>query len=256
MAGFAAALMVGQAFGPAFGGIAASLWDWRVAFVAAAALAMATGIVLLIGSERSGVVESRKREADRSSIRPSVLAALYLLPAMQFGIAAALIQTLAPIVGDGELSLDVATIGAAIGLGGLFRLVGATVSGYVSDRYSRRLALFPGLLIQFAAIGVFAAASSVLAWWTAIILFSLGSTAVNVGATVLADLSEGGRLGSRLGVFRVTGDSALFVGPLAAGAIYDAFGRAWATAPLLIFAGVVIVLGLLVIPETNPRART
>ncbi len=254
MAGFAAALMVGQAFGPAFGGFAASIWDWRVAFVGAAGIAFVTGVALAVRSERTAVVSGRRQQADKSPIRPAVLAALYLLPAMQFGIAAALIQTLAPIVGDAELSLDVATIGAAIGLAGLFRLVGAMLSGHVSDRYSRRLALLPGLVLQFVAIGVFAAASSVLAWWLAILLFSLGSTAVNVGATVLADLSEGGRLGSRLGVFRVTGDTALFVGPLAAGAIYDVFGRAWATTPLLVFAGIVIVAGTLFVPETHPGA--
>lgn len=252
MAGFAAALMVGQAIGPAFGGLAASVWDWRVAFVAAAGIALMTGTALLLRSERSPLVEVRKTDDGRNAISPAVLASLYLLPALQFGVAAALIQTLAPIVGDAELSLNVATIGVAIGLGGLFRLVGAMFSGYVSDRYSRRLALFPGLVLQFAAIGVFAAASNVVSWWLAIILFSLGSTAVNVGATVLADLSEGGRLGSRLGLFRVTGDAALFAGPLAAGAIYDAAGRAWATLPLLLFAGLVIVFAFLAVPETSP----
>ena len=87
----------------------------------------------------------------------------------------------------------------------------------------------------------------------AIVLFSLGSSAVNVGATILADLSEGGRMGSRLGVFRVTGDSALLLAPLAGGAIYEAYGRAWASLPLIAFVVVVIVLGLLVIPETSPR---
>lgn len=254
MAGFAAALMVGQAVGPAFGGLAASVWDWRLAFIAGAAVALVAAVYLAVPGRSSAVVSARKSTQSSSSVPRSVLAALYLLPAVQFGIAAALIQTLAPIVGDGELSLGVATIGLVIGLGGIFRLVGATASGFVSDRYSRRLALFPGLILQAASLAVFAAASSVAAWWLAIILFSLGSTAVNVGATVLADLSEGGRLGSRLGIFRVTGDAALFVGPLLAGAIYDGFGRAWATMPLLAFILFVIVFGFAVIPETNEQA--
>ena len=186
-------------------------------------------------------------------VRPLVLAAIYLLPAVQFGVAAAFIQTLVPIVADGELAISVATIGLAIGLGGLLRLVGAISSGYISDRFSRRWALFPGLVLQLAGLLVFAIAESTASWWAAIILFSMGSSSVNVAATILADLSEGGPLGGRLGVFRVTGDVALLAAPFAAGAIYEVSGRAPATTPLVVFVAVVIVLAFLVIPETLDR---
>ena len=46
MSGFAAALLVGQAVGPLFGGAIASLSDWRVAFLAGAALAGVAAVVL------------------------------------------------------------------------------------------------------------------------------------------------------------------------------------------------------------------
>lgn len=252
MSGFAAALMVGQAIGPTYGGFVASVWDWRAAFFAASLLGLLTAVVLMRPMPGASTIERKPVATSLTAIEKPVLVAIYLLPAAQFGIGAALIQTLVPIVGDAELGLTVATIGLAIGLGGILRLVGALVSGKVSDRYSRRLALFPGLTLQLIALALFATGGSTASWWMSIVLFSLGSSAVNVGATMLADLSEGGRLGRRLGVFRLTGDSALLVAPLAGGALYEAFGRGWATVPLLVFVAFVVVFGFFVIPETVP----
>ncbi len=253
MSGFAAALMVGQAIGPTYGGFVAKFLDWRAAFFAAAVLGVVVAVVLIAPSVRATTIERRSPPASLKPIARPVLVAIYLLPGAQFGIGAALIQTLIPIVGDAELGLDVATIGVAIGVGGLLRLVGALLSGWVSDRYSRRLALFPGLIVQFVALAIFATVGSTAAWWMAIVLFSVGSSSVNVGATMLADLNEGGKLGRRLGVFRLTGDIALLLAPLTGGALYEAFGRGWAALPLLVFVAFVIVLGFVVIPETAPR---
>ena len=106
------------------------------------------------------------------------------------------------------------------------------------------------MALQFLGLIVFAVGGAVANWWAAIILYSLGSSSVNVGATVLADLSEGGGLGRRLGVFRLTGDAALLLAPLAGGALYEAFGRGWASMPLIGFVACVIALAFVAIPET------
>lgn len=252
MSGFAAALLVGQAVGPVFGGAVASIADWRTAFAAAAVLAAAVAVVLMRRGRVDGNPRSRAvGEDDANSIARPVRIALYLLPAVQFAIGGALLQTLVPIVGDGELALGVGAIGLAIGLAGILRLVGALVSGRISDTYSRRWGLFPGLTLQLAGLIVFAVSGSLAAWLTAIVLTSLGSSAVNVAATMLADLSEGGRLGTRLGMFRITGDVALFVAPLLAGVLYQFSGRALATIPLIIFTGSVTLLAAMVLPDTR-----
>jgi MFS transporter, DHA1 family, multidrug resistance protein len=255
MSGFAAALMVGQAVGPAFGGAVASLSDWRVALLTASGLAAAVAISLAWPRRVQPAIRTVSRDDnDGGSIARPVLLALYLLPAVQFGIGGALIQTLVPIVGDAELGLTVGTVGAAIGVGGLLRLVGALASGKISDTHSRRWALLPGLVIQLIGLVVFAVWDTLAAWWLAIVLTSLGSSGVMVGATILADLSEGGRLGRRLGVFRVSGDAALLVAPLVGGVLYEISGRGLALLPLVAFVAVVIVLNALVVPETQGRA--
>lgn len=91
---------------------------------------------------------------------------------------------------------------------------------------------------------------STWAWWVAIMLISLGSITVNVGTTILADLS-GGSLGHRLGVFRLTGDSAFVVAPLLAGWLYAESGQALATVPSVLLTGFVFVAALLWLPETH-----
>ncbi len=83
-------------------------------------------------------------------------------------------------------------------------------------------------------------------------LTSLGSTAVNVGATVLADLSEGGRLGPQLAMFRLTGDIALLLAPLLAGALYEVSGKTLAILPLFLFVAAVTTLAAWAVPETHP----
>lgn len=254
MSFFAAALLVGQAVGPALGGLMGSLWDWRVAMVVGA---VAAASLVPFFMRNPGVAPSAAQREDSSEkgerVPKRVLAVLYMLPAVQFSIGAAMIQTLVPIVGDDELGLGAATVGLAIGLGGIARLVGALVSGRVSDGIGRKWALVPGLSLQLAGLLAFALAGGILAWWLAILGLTLGSVAVNVGSTILADLTPEGGLGRRLGAFRFAGDLAFLVTPVLSGALYELDGRLLGTLPLLALTATATLGSLMVLPETLPR---
>jgi MFS family permease len=181
---------------------------------------------------------------------PLVLAVLYLLPAVQFSIGAAIVQTLIPLLADGPLGIPVGIVGIALGLGAVGRFAGAMFAGQVSDRFGRRPALLPGLAVQIVGLATLMISQSTWAWWVTILLVSLGSVTVNVGTTILADLS-GGSLGHRLGVFRLTGDSAFVVAPLLAGWLYARSGQAIATIPSVALTGFVLVAAFLWLPETH-----
>jgi len=248
----AAALMTGQAIGPAIAGVMADVFDWRIALGVAASLGVLAAVPFLKWTGDRPDVGDPSEAAGDDRATPRVLAVIYLLPAVQFSIGAAVIQTLVPLLADGPLELSVSVVGIALGVGGAARFVGAMLAGRVSDRYGRRLALIPGLVTQFLGLLALMTIPSALGWWLTIVLMSLGSVGVNVGTTILADLS-GGLLGKRLGVFRLTGDSAFVVAPLLAGYLYERSGQVWATLPSLALTAFVLVAAVLVVPETVPR---
>jgi MFS family permease len=254
LSAFAAWLLAGQSFGPAVGGTLGDAVGWRAAVAAAAVIAAVVAIALLF--VRAPIGEPARPGAQvgsevRQPARRHVFALIYLLPAVQFALGGALLQTLVPIVADAEMGMGPGAVGAALGLGGVSRFVAALAAGQVTDRVSRKWALVPGQVLQTLGIAIFMFWSNPAAWLASILLVTLGSAGVNVGVTVLADLSEGSALGGRLAAFRFTGDSAFVVAPLLSGWLYQLQGRAVATLPLLLLSAAVTVGVWFFVPETR-----
>jgi MFS family permease len=254
LSAFAAWLLAGQSFGPAVGGSVGDALGWRAAVAVAAVIAAAVAIAFLF-------VRAPIRDAPRPeppigkdslpAVPRFVFALIYLLPAVQFALGGALLQTLVPIVADAEMGIGPGAVGAALGLGGVSRFVAAMVAGQVTDRVSRKWALIPGQVLQTIGIAVFMLWSTPATWLISIVLVTLGSAGVNVGVTVLADLSEGSALGNRLAAFRFTGDSAFVIAPLLSGWLYQSQGRVVATIPLLVLSAAVTLGVWLFVPETR-----
>jgi MFS family permease len=257
MSTFAASLLTAQAIAPVISGAIGATFDWRVA-IGVGALICA---IVIVPMARLGATPPPRERMRQEALHESdgrdtriALAFIYLLPAVQFAIGAAMIQTIVPIVADEELALSVGIIGAILGVGGVARLFGAIGAGRVMDRIGRRAALIPGLALQLSGVVTFALSGSVLSLWISVVLVSLGSVSVNVGTTLLADLSEGGRLGPRLGAFRFTGDAAFLVAPALAGWLLGIQGRMAATVPLVALTAVVLIGCVIWVPETRHAA--
>ena len=248
---FAGAMLAGQAAGPAAGGALGSVWNWRWAFAAGAGMAVLMGAFhLLAAGARLGPVHSGDGDGPPPDQR--ALAVIYLIPAAQFAVFGALLQTLIPLVGDGELGLSAAMVGLALGAGGTIRFLAALAAGRIADRIARKAALVPGLLLQALGVAAFGWMRGAVGWWSAIVLLTLGSVAVNVGNAALADLSErDGKLGRRLGVYRLTGDAAFLAAPLLTAALFENWGRGAAAAPLLAFTLLVVLGTAFLVPETR-----
>lgn len=260
MAGFSAALLGGQALGPMAGGLLGAGFGWRAALFSAAAV----GVVVAVVGTRAARAHRSARPAQATatpatgpgadpSRAPDRVqrAVLYAVPFASFFALGAMPQTLIPIIGAQQFELGPSRIGVALGIGGACRLVGSLAGGRVADRVSRKASLVPGLALFALGAGSFGVDLGVGGWVAGIVLLSLGSYGIGVGATMLADYAEGAGVGRRLGTYRFVGDLGLIAGPVASALLYERVGVVAAVtmvaSPLLLVA----LLAAFVLAETR-----
>ncbi len=270
LSAFNAALLGGQALGPMVGGLIAGAATWRTAMLvsgisgaALAALAAAAGILGFRVLQRAGSGRSsegppsgpgqhhRAAEGRESLLPPLQRTVLYAVPFSTMFMNGSLPQTLVPIIGASTLGLTTASIGLALGLAGLCRIVGSPIGGWFSDRFARKVVLVPALLFQASGVTVLAFSRSVPHWLLAIVLMALFSFAGAVAATMLADLAGARNMGRRLGNFRFVGDSGLIIGPATTAFVFERAGQTPAVLIVAALLTTVAIAAAFVLPETR-----
>ena len=102
---------------------------------------------------------------------------------------------------------------------------GRILMGALSDRIGRKFTLGTMLLIQAIAFGAFTIAASLPALYGAAATFGFSYGAITVlFPSIIGDYFGRERVGSLVGVFFAIAGAAGAIGPVAAGAIYDATG--------------------------------
>jgi MFS family permease len=256
MAVFSAALLGGQALGPAVAGLLSSAGGWRLTMFVATGAGLAVAIVLLgtQANEPSPAAAYPSHLSSPASRQGTPLVSLAVLHSVSFAVFLTLgsvPQTLVPLIGANDLGLGTAAIGLALGVGGLGRFLGTILGGWLSDRISRKAALIPGLIGQAAGVALLALEPSRVAWLSAIVIMSLASFAVPVAATMLGDITEPGQIGARLGRFRFVGDIGLIIGPLVVSALFEGVGRAAAFGFVALVLTVTALLSWRLLPDRH-----
>lgn len=257
MALYSGSLLVGQAVGPVLGGLVAQLGGtWRAAAATGAALALLVAASAAVTRMTGAGVRAGRVRRDRpppsgppmSKVQVAILAGVgYSV----FFTVGAMPQTLIPVLGADDLHLDAGRIGLALGLGGLARILGAALTGLVSDRWSRRAALLPCLALQAAGVALLAVGESMLWWLLAIAAMSLGASGHSVGATMLGDRVHPTELGKALGRYRFAADVGLLSGPVLSAWVYEVAGRQAAIGAVCAVL-VVTMVAAVSLPETRP----
>ena len=259
LAGFSAALLGGQALGPALGGLLGSWWDWRVALAVGGLLGVliSAGIALRLRRRRAAArIVPRAAAGEEAHVRLRERAVLCFVPFAVFFAFGAMPQTLVPIIGAAEFDLSAGLIGVVLGVGGLFRILGAVIGGAVSDRVSRKAALVPALLLQAAGIALLLWEHSLWTWIAAVIVMSVASFSISVAATMLVDHARGHRSGRHLGPFRFIGDLGLLAGPLGASLVYQHLGQQWAVLLVVLVLLASALASAVGLRETRTASRT
>jgi MFS family permease len=152
--------------------------------------------------------------------------------------------------------LSVGRIGVLAALYPAVWCIGQLVTGHLSDRYGRKWFIAGGMLVQAAAIAVFAAFDGFTVWALAAIV--LGAGTAMVYPTLLAAVSDVAHPSWRaraVGVYRLWRDAGFAVGALLVGVVADLVditAAIWAVAALTALSGVVVAVRMY---ETAPPHR-
>ncbi|MFM9938351.1 MAG: MFS transporter [Hyphomicrobiaceae bacterium] len=161
-----------------------------------------------------------------------------------------------PVLMTARLNLSVSTIGFGMMLGSVAGLIAAYPTGWLSDRYGRKMVIVPATLLTGLSMLLFCIAPS-LNWFLAAsvawgIAISVGGAAPSAYA---ADSAPPGMNAAAMSIYRMTADAGYVIGPLALGLIVDFYGPIAALmtgSALLILAGLAFAL---LAPETH-RAKS
>ena len=162
-----------------------------------------------------------------------------------------------PVQAKEQVGLSSAQLGELLSLAGFLGLLVTIPSGWVIDKYGRKVTLIPGLLLLATGAFVLTSLDNMTQIYLVIGLYGIGQ-ALSMGASqaFAADLAPEDRRGAFLGVWTTIGNIGSIVAPLLIGAIATNFGYApgyvMVATFLLASALFMVIFG----PETGGRHRS
>lgn len=166
-------------------------------------------------------------------------------------------------MGSVRLGLQPDQIGLALGLAQVFGFFLAYPSGWLADRFGRKIVIVPSTVLSALALAAFALAPSYGWFLGAALVWALSvGLSSSAPAAYVVDLAPSGSAASLLGSYRMIADFGYVIGPVLLGFVGDVYGSDSAlvgTGALLLAS---TVLFALFAPETHrpdrppaPRAR-
>lgn len=161
---------------------------------------------------------------------------------MLFGVR----NSLVPLYVVEDLGRTAAWAGAGLLAGSLAQALGLLRAGRLADSWGRRPSLLVGTGIGVAAVALLAAPASTLVFLVAMSAYGLAASLLaSVPASVVGDVAPA-RSGRVVAVFQMSSDLGAILGPLAAGALTDAysFQVAFAVSAGVVALGLVATLAM------------
>lgn len=145
------------------------------------------------------------------------------------GLAAAFARTgglfnVIPLLAEQEMGLSTDQIGLGLGMISIVSLVLVYPSGALVDRFGRKWVIVPSVLLSGLAMLSFMAADSFASFMLASTFWAAATGIAGAApAAYAADIAPPGMTASAMGFYRTLSDLGYVIGPLALGAISDAF---------------------------------
>lgn len=248
---------IGFFLGPLVGGILAQRFGFTAPFVGLAAVAFVGVLVVFVfvpAIEARTVTTRVATKEQMRQARPALLRA---------GIPQALIQTirqgrnvLLPLIASLVLGLDLETTGLVVALAGFVDMALFPLSGWIMDRFGRKFAIVPSLVLQSIGMVLLLFVSNSTELMAVAVLLGIGNgMSAGTMMTLGADLAPPGAVAVFLSYWRLIGDAGGTLAPVLVGSAAQFIGMSGSAGAVAAAGAVGAVWFAFYVPETLQRVR-
>jgi len=255
---FQGSFLIGGITGPALGGALATI-SLRAPFFAYAFMLAISGT---IGYVYLGRAEAAQGKSKVKPEEPITLKEALQIPAYRIALVLSFISawvlfgmrsSILPLFVTESLHSTAAVVGYGFALAALFQGLLLMKAGRISDLHGRKRVVMLGSYIIMA--GILGLTFSIHIW-----MFLVSMSVLGIGGAFLATAPGSivgdvikGKGGKVIGIFQMSGDAGMIVGPIVVGAISDLYSFRAAFGATAVIFSIVILMGSR-LPETRKMA--
>jgi MFS family permease len=255
---FQGSFLIGGITGPAIGGALATI-SLRAPFFAYAFMLAIAGIIsyVYLGRAEAAKSESKVKQQDPITLKEAMQIPAYRIALVLSFISAwalfGMRSSILPLFVTENLNSTAAVVGYGFALAALAQGVMLMKAGRMSDQHGRKRVVMLGGYIVMA--GILGLTFSIHIWMFLISMAVLGVGGAFIATapgSIVGDVIKG-KGGKVIGIFQMSGDAGMIVGPIVVGAISDIYSFRAAFGATAVIFSIVLILGSR-LPETRKMA--
>ena len=255
---FQGSFLIGGITGPAIGGALATI-SLRAPFFAYALMLTIAGIIsyVYLGRAEAAKSESKSNQQDPITLKEAIQIPAYRIALVLSFISAwalfGMRSSILPLFVTENLNSTAAVVGYGFALAALAQGVMLMKAGRMSDQHGRKRVVMLGGYIVMA--GILGLTFSIHIWMYLLSMAVLGVGGAFIATapgSIVGDVIKG-KGGKVIGIFQMSGDAGMIVGPIVVGAISDIYSFRAAFGATAVIFSIVLILGSR-LPETRKMA--
>jgi len=255
---FQGSFLIGGITGPAIGGALATI-SLRAPFFAYAFMLAISGTIgyIYLGRAQSAKSGSKENVQEPISLREAMQIPAYRIALILSFISAwalfGMRSSILPLFVTENLNSTAAVVGYGFALAALFQGSLLLKAGRVSDEHGRkRVVMLGGYIVM---VGILGLTFSIHIWMFLVSMSILGiggAFLATAPGSIVGDVIKG-KGGKVIGIFQMSGDAGMIVGPIVVGAISDLYSFRAAFGATAVIFSIVLIMGSR-LPETRKMA--
>ena len=258
LSAFQGSFLIGGITGPAMGGALATI-SLRAPFFMYAFFLIIAGTIgyVYLGRAEAARGESKVKFEDPITLKEAMQIPAYRIALILSFISAWVLfgmrSSILPVFVTENLNSTAAVVGYGFALATLFQGLLLLKAGRISDSQGRkRVVMLGGYIIMLGIIGL-TFSTNVWMFLVSMSILGIGGAFISTApGSIVGDVIKG-KGGRVIGIFQMSGDAGMIVGPIVVGAISDIYSFRAAFAATAVIFSIVLIMGSR-LPETRKMA--